>query len=123
MFGSFLCVWCAVSQADVGAALKSLTTAYSGTYQWANSSDLWDVVVSISDSRALNDSDIELNGTERFTNRRTQEIYESKIRALVNIRTLSFSMEEIYLEKKDGFMPMVYRGNISSDLRHIDAEW
>ena len=56
-------------------------------------------------------------------NEKTQEVYESKIRVLINIRSLNFVMEEIYSEKEDGFIPMVYRGTMSPDLRDIKAEW
>ena len=108
---------------NVERVLQSLLTKYSGTYQWVNSQESWSVVVSISDSKALNESDIELKGIERFVNGKTQEVYESKIRALINIRSLNFVMEEIYSEKEDGFIPMVYRGTMSPDLRDIKAEW
>ncbi|MEG4392328.1 hypothetical protein QUB30_07705 [Microcoleus sp. BROC3] len=108
---------------NVETVLQSLPTKYSGTYQWVNSQESWSVVVSISDSKALNESDIELNGIERFVNEKTQEVYESKIRVLINIRSLNFVMEEIYSEKEDGFIPMVYRGTMSPDLRDIKAEW
>jgi len=108
---------------NVETVLQSLPTKYSGTYQWVNSQESWSVVLSISDSKALNESDIELNGIERFVNGKTQEVYESKVRVLINIRSLNFVMEEIYSEKEDGFIPMVYRGTMSPDLREIKAEW
>jgi hypothetical protein len=108
---------------NVETAMQSLPTKYSGTYQWVKYQELSSVVVSISDSKALNESDIELNGSERFVNEKTQEVYESKIRVFMNIRSLNFVMEEIYSEKEDGFIPMVYRGTMSPDLRDIKAEW
>jgi hypothetical protein len=108
---------------NVETVLQSLPTKYSGTYQWVNSQESWSVVVSISDSKALNESDIELKGIEKFVNEKTQEVYESKIRVIINIRSLNFVMEEIYSEKDDGFIPMVYRGTMSPDLRNIKAEW
>ncbi len=108
---------------NVETALQSLPTKYSGTYQWVKYQELSSVVVSISDAKALNESDIELNGSERFVNGKTQEVYESKIRVLINIRSLNIVMEEIYSEKEDGFIPMVYRGTMSPDLRDIKAEW
>jgi len=108
---------------NVETALQSLPTKYSGTYQWVKYQEPSSVVVSISDAKALNESDIELNGSERFVNGKTQEVYESKIRVLINIRSLNFVMEEIYPDKEDGFIPMVYRGTMSPHLRDIKAEW
>ena len=135
ILASLLSIAFPVVQKNVGAALnidtvpnvetvlRSLPTEYSGTYQWVGFEELWSVVISISDSKALNDSDIEINGTARFVNRITKEMYESKIRAFINIQTLDFVMEEIYSEKNDGFIPMVYRGTMSPDFRDIKAEW
>ena len=108
---------------NVETVMQFLPPKYLGTYQWVNYQESWSVVVSISDSKALNESDIELNGIERFVNEKTQEVYESKIRVLINIRSLNFVMQEIYSEKEDGFIPMVYRGTMSPDLRDLKAEW
>ncbi len=116
--------YCFAFELDVDSIINNLPRAYTGTYQWENSNDPWDVSVSFSSVKKLNNGNIEINGREYFINKKDKnKTYESNIRAIIDPKTLSFEMEEIYPEKKDGFIPMVYRGNISSDLKNINADW
>ena len=43
---------------NVETVMQFLPPKYLGTYQWVNYQESWSVVVSISDSKALNESDI-----------------------------------------------------------------
>lgn len=113
----------AVAQAGADAVISRLPNRYEGTYKWQGDTDVWDVTVDVPRSKTLNATDVELAGKERFTNRRTAEVYESAVRAVLNIKTLNFAMEELPTEKKKGFIPMIYRGAISADFRTINAQW
>jgi len=109
---------------DADLLINKLPREYTGTYQWENSNDPWNVSVSLTEVKILTDRKIELNGKEYFINIKDKnKTFESNIRAIIDPKTLAFEMEEIYTEKNDGFQVMTYRGYISSDLKDIDADW
>ena|ERR1700694_5932979 len=115
---------CLAEGMNAEAISKAFPKSYSGTYVWANSGDTWDASVSFATAKVLDDGTVELSGTEHFVSRADpSQTYDSNVRAIINALTLRIEMEEIYLEKKEGFVPMVYRGNISSDLKNIDTAW
>jgi hypothetical protein len=103
---------------------KALPKSYSGTYVWGASGSPWSALVSFADAKVLEDGTVEATGTEHFvSSTNPNDTYDSKVRATINAQTLTFEMEEIYVGTKEGFVPMIYRGKISSDLRYIDASW
>lgn len=109
---------------DADSLINKLPREYTGTYQWENFNDPWNVSVSFTEVKILTDRKIELNGKEYFINIKDKnKTFESNIRAVIDPKTLAFEMEEIYTQQKDGFQVMIYRGYISSDLKDIDADW
>ena len=109
---------------DADSLINKLPREYTGTYQWENSNDPWNVSVSFTAVKILTDRKIELNGKEYFINIKDKnKTFESTIRAIIDPKTLAFEMKEIYTEQKDGFQVMIYRGYISPDLKDINADW
>jgi hypothetical protein len=109
---------------DADSLINKLPREYTGTYQWENSNDPWDVSVTLKEVKKLSNGNIELNGKESFINIKDKnKTFESNVRAVIDPKTLAFEMEEIYLEQKDGFQVMVYKGYVSSDLKDINADW
>lgn len=103
--------------------IKTLPRSYSGTYLLENSNYLWDVSISFSDVIPLQDGKVAINGTVFFISKEDRgKTYESDIRAVINPETLNFEMEEVHTDNRAGFIPMTYRGKISSDLIYINAE-
>jgi hypothetical protein len=110
---------------EPGALLKNMPSSYSGTYVWQDTRDTWYMSVSFSDRRIGANGEVEFTGKETFVHATNQsEKFESKVRAVVNARTLAFDMSEISEQpQKAGFTAMVYTGNLSSDLHTIAASW
>lgn len=110
--------------AEPDAILKDMPDAYNGIYQWDSGTSYYFTVV-FSSRKAGSSQTVELDGSEFFTLKTDQsQKYESKVHAVIDARTLSFEMKEIYdTDKKDGFIPMTYSGRISPDLREINGSW
>jgi len=110
---------------EPGALLKNMPSSYSGTYVWQDTRDTWYMSVSFSDRRIGANGEVEFTGKETFVHATNQsEKFESKVRAVVNARTLAFDMSEISEQpQKAGFTAMVYTGNLSSDLHTLAASW
>lgn len=103
---------------------KALPKSYTGTYVWGVAGEPWNAAVSFSKVKLLENGNVEATGTEHFAGTADPgKTYDSDVRATINAQTLSFEMEEIYLGKEDGFIPMVYKGKISPDLENIDTTW
>jgi hypothetical protein len=102
-----------------------ISSAYAGTYQRSDQPDVWNVTVSFSDRRTNSGGDVELTGTEHFVNVRDgSQNYDCNVRAIVNGTILKFQMTEIIsTDTNPYFDPMVYTGDISSDMQTISASW
>lgn len=115
------CLADGMSAEEVSSALPR---SYAGTYLWVASNDRWNATVAFSSVKVLPDGNVEATGTEHFVSiGDSDKTYDSGIRATINPQTSSFAMEEIYLGDKAGFVPMVYKGKISTDLKSIDTRW
>ncbi|HEY6873241.1 MAG TPA: hypothetical protein VI298_10995 [Geobacteraceae bacterium] len=108
---------------DAGSIVNDLPGAYTGTYQWENSDDIYDVSITFSGVKKIDNGAVEITGRENFVNRNDRnKIFDSNIRAVIHPQTLTIEIEEIY-DKKDDFTPMVYKGTLSSDLTKMNVYW
>jgi len=111
--------------ADTEWLLKNLPSSFSGTYTWQPSAETYYMSVSFNDRRVVGNGDVQFTGTEYFVHVKDKnKTFSSKVRAVINPRSLAFDMSEIPdQEQKAGFINMVYSGKITPDLRAIAASW
>jgi hypothetical protein len=120
----FFLVESCFAQGSPDAILKNLPASYVGTYEWEGDPDVWNVTVAFSERSAGNNGEVRLVGVEHFVNRQDKnKKFDSKVRAVINTRTLGFDMSEVDETRKDGFISMVYTGKISPELSNINATW
>jgi hypothetical protein len=120
----FFLVESCFAQGSPDSIIKNLPASYVGTYEWEGDPDIWNVTVSFSERSAGNNGEVRLVGVEHFVNRQNRnKKFDSKIRAVINARTLGFDMSEVDETRKDGFISMVYTGKISPELTSISATW
>jgi hypothetical protein len=120
----FFLVESCFAQGSPDSIIKNLPASYVGTYEWEGDPDIWNVTVSFSERSAGNNGEVRLVGVEHFVNRRDKnKKFDSKIRAVINARTLGFDMSEVDETRKDGFISMVYTGKVSPELTSISATW
>jgi hypothetical protein len=112
------------AQGSPDAILKNLPASYVGTYEWEGDPDVWNVTVSFSERSVGNNGEVRLVGVEHFVNRKdNNKKFDSKVRSVINARTLGFDMSEVDETRKDGFISMVYTGKVSPELTSISATW
>lgn len=109
------------SEAD--SLLQRMPSSFSGTQVWQHNDETWYASVNFTSRYAGQNGDAIFEGIESVHSSDGATTFRTKVRAVVNARTLAFDMAEIYDYSKPGFSPSVYTGNVSPDLNTIHARW
>lgn len=114
-----LCLCPVVYGADAATIVNQLPRAYSGEFQWRRSVRVYQVKITFTNVRVLPSGLVEATGTGIYDE--YGEISRVNLRAQINPNNLYMEMWE-YEQRSTPYAGM-YRGDISTDMNSITAQW